>query len=228
MSNILWEKIHTFLEGADVITDLLMILGLIRKSERRGKNVPNEKFFPRFAIDDWHRQTYMRLCSGLTAHERLILDDWILTLEEVQQAHFKVSVANLSWADPTNTTEVTKNEKVAVDFLKEMAALDTHDERCAKADARDYIKDPADEYFSIKLERFLGRRLENFGEVIDWIKRDPNGLREILRIMNREAALTAIAIAGTLPLVNRAGNTIVNALQTKKNGKQRELFKLFR
>jgi hypothetical protein len=163
----LFELYKKFGENVGPAVDILVSLGILRDSKRRNKKVVNEKWWPTGALDAWHVSRYSQLMTRVSSNRQQILDIWTMTLEEPQQHHFKIGVANMSWADVAAKEQQCIDGAVA--FLNEMALQPNDDARTAKADARDFIKDPATEYPIVFLERVAGRKFTDPDDLRKWI-----------------------------------------------------------
>jgi hypothetical protein len=156
-----------FGENVGPTVDILATLGIFRDSKRREKKVVNEKWWPQGALDHWHVSRYSFLLSKLDSNDSNILDIWMNDLDEQQQHHFKIGVANMSWTD--DTTKQDEFINAAVTFLIEMASEPNDDARTAKADARDFIKDPPEEYPIVFFQKLAGRKFKDPDELRKWI-----------------------------------------------------------
>ena len=175
----IWAKVGPYVESWEAIMNTLAVFGIARDSKRRGGKVFDEKKAPNLAIDAWHRHRYVGLTTrktgttgnptlDVTGHERTILTAWMQSMHEMQQDHFKVSIANLSWAADGDPNKDAKFQG-AVNYLKALAALATHAERTAMADGDDYIKDPVTEYWIVWLQELRGKAFTETKEICQWL-----------------------------------------------------------
>ena len=163
----IWELYKKVAHTADPLMDMLIAIGMFRPSKRRNKPVVNEKFWPKMAAEAWHLNRYSRLLTKLPVAERNVLDCWMQGLVEAQQLHFKVSVANMAYG--VDAAEEAENIATTLIFLSEMAHVPDDDQRTAKADARDFIKDPPSEYGIVWLQNLLGQQFTDPAQLRQWL-----------------------------------------------------------
>jgi hypothetical protein len=162
----LLEKLKVMSSSVEPFLDMLVAVGLFRHSKRQNKKTINEKVAPRWAISSWHKSRNAQLLTQIDAGDSLIIAIWMNGLEEPQQHHWIVSIANMSYGE--NAAEEATNKAAAIALYKQMAGLPDDSARTAMADSLDFIKDPVDEYLLVKLEREAKRQFTDSNALILW------------------------------------------------------------
>lgn len=192
-------------DAVDPIMDLLLLTGFLRESKRRKEKVLNEKFVPKFAVADWHKQRNALILTQLNQNEQYVLAVWRNGLAEEQQAHWIVSLANFSWAEDSAQEKV--HFGAAVDLCKNMVSLPNDDERTAYADSLDFIKDPATEYFQVRIQQAAGRQFTDPASMLNWMKAN--------------LAVAAASVAQSAGDINRQLDAYGTTLRAKAVGNRR-------
>ncbi len=130
---------------------------------------------PRLYKTARHSEQYALLMSKLDFVHQRILDSWLFSKSENQQAEFIVKILGttlgvdaLQSASHQGEMEPSLENSLAV--LRYVAELRSDAERDRVADARNYYRDE-DAYLIVKIEKFLGARFKNLEDFAEWLSK---------------------------------------------------------
>lgn len=124
---------------------------------------------PRISKKDMHEAEFALLTSKLELREQRRLHDWLVTHGENQQADFCLSMVKTTCGIKalleSDGGEMKPSLDNSLQVMRNLVALRDHVEMDRAANAQNLFKPNETDYFLVKLEQFLGRRLNDLRDL---------------------------------------------------------------